>query len=157
MQNDEKADVANFAHSPSRKIGFDEGAPSAKKQAHDEIEMRLLLQKASPPIDWNPSIFDSITKLNLPDCGLSSLPASLSIWLPNLSILFCPKNKFEELPAAIGSCPKLQVNHDCLSIIRVKSSLLTHILSDGVVQVQWHETYSSGSVATTVALVDSHR
>ena len=115
---DERVDVANFAHSPSRKTdGINEGAPNKKHATetneHDEREMRLLLQKASPPIDWNPSTFANITKLNLPDCGLSSLPASLGMWLPNLSILFCPKNMFEELPAVIGSCPKLQVNNDC--------------------------------------------
>lgn len=73
-------------------------------------DIQILLQKASPPIDWNPSTFSNITKLNLPECGLSCLPANLGTWLPNLSILFCPKNKFEELPAAIGSCPNLQVS-----------------------------------------------
>ena len=86
-------------------------APRDNDDDNDENkDMKLLLQKASPPIDWNPSTFSNITKLNLPECGLSSLPANLGTWLPNLSILFCPKNKFEELPAVIGSCPNLQVS-----------------------------------------------
>mmetsp|Transcript_23450 Transcript_23450/g.42557 ORF Transcript_23450/g.42557 Transcript_23450/m.42557 type:complete len:465 (-) Transcript_23450:127-1521(-) len=108
---DERVDVA-----PQQKMG--EGDNSSKSAAAPLVtdddndknkDICLLLQKASPPIDWNPSTFSNITKLNLPECGLSFLPANLGTWLPNLSILFCPKNKFEELPAAIGSCPNLQM------------------------------------------------
>lgn len=113
MQNDlrdERVDVAP----PQQKIRIGGGGilkhdGAAPLVTNDEEEMKLLLQKNSPPIPWNPSTFSNITKLNLPDCGLSSLPPNLGTWLPNLSILFCPKNNFEELPAAIGSCPKLQV------------------------------------------------
>jgi hypothetical protein len=56
--------------------------------------------------------FGVLTTLNLPNCGLSSLPSCLPEILPNLSILFMPKNKFEELPSVIGSCPNLQVGYD---------------------------------------------
>lgn len=50
-----------------------------------------------------------LQKLNLPNCGLSTLPMNLPKLVPNLSIIFLPKNHFEELPAVIGSCTKLQV------------------------------------------------
>ena len=50
-----------------------------------------------------------LTTLNLPECNLSSLPGELPRIVPNLSILFCPKNQFKELPAIIGECPKLQM------------------------------------------------
>lgn len=112
---DERVDVA-----PQQKMGGGDiinkseksaAAPLVTDNDNDENnDIRLLVQKASPPIDWNPSTFSNITKLNLPECGLSFLPANLGTWLPNLSILFCPKNKFEELPAVIGSCPNLQVS-----------------------------------------------
>jgi Leucine-rich repeat (LRR) protein len=50
-----------------------------------------------------------LTKLNLPACNLASLPSELPRIVPNLSILFCPQNKFKELPAIIGECPNLQM------------------------------------------------
>jgi Leucine-rich repeat (LRR) protein len=50
-----------------------------------------------------------LTTLNLPACNLSSLPGELPRIVPNLSILFCPKNQFKELPAIIGECPNLQM------------------------------------------------
>mmetsp|Transcript_12589 Transcript_12589/g.30477 ORF Transcript_12589/g.30477 Transcript_12589/m.30477 type:complete len:535 (+) Transcript_12589:155-1759(+) len=50
-----------------------------------------------------------LTKLDLPNCNLTSLPESFHLAVPNLSILFCPKNKFSELPAEIGLCRKLQM------------------------------------------------
>jgi len=50
-----------------------------------------------------------LTTLNLPACNLSSLPTELPRLVPNLSILFCPKNHFKELPAIIGECPNLQM------------------------------------------------
>jgi hypothetical protein len=53
--------------------------------------------------------FGVLTKLNLANCGLSILPSCLPEILPNLSIIFMPKNNFEELPSVIGSCPNLQV------------------------------------------------
>jgi hypothetical protein len=51
-----------------------------------------------------------LTKLNLPNCGLSTLPSEMPKLLPNLSIMFMPKNNFEELPAIVGECSKLQVS-----------------------------------------------
>lgn len=86
-----------------------DGIASSFKVDEREQEIRRLFQKASPPIDWNPTTFLAITQLNLPGCGLLSLPSSLATYLPNLSILFCPKNNFQELPEVIGSCPKLQM------------------------------------------------
>mmetsp|Transcript_12588 Transcript_12588/g.30475 ORF Transcript_12588/g.30475 Transcript_12588/m.30475 type:complete len:540 (+) Transcript_12588:150-1769(+) len=50
-----------------------------------------------------------LTKLDLPNCNLTSFPESFHLAVPNLSILFCPKNKFSEIPAEIGLCPKLQM------------------------------------------------
>ena len=73
----------------------------------EDAEMLRLCELAQPPID--PSMMDKVTKLNLPECGLTSLPANLGQAMPNLSILFCPKNNFDEVPVVIGSCPKLQV------------------------------------------------
>ena len=50
-----------------------------------------------------------LTKLDLPNCDITSLPESFHLAVPNLSILFCPKNKFAEVPAEIGLCRKLQM------------------------------------------------
>lgn len=55
------------------------------------------------------SSFSTLTKLDLPNCGLSSLPTTFPDIVPNLSILFMPKNNFRELPPLIGSCSKLQM------------------------------------------------
>lgn len=118
MQNDvrdERVGVANRPVLQPQKLGIDDGAIVKKFVTEstaldeDQEEIRRLLLKARPPIGWNPTTFLTITKLNLPECGLSSLPTDLAKWLPNLSVLFCPKNNFEELPAVIGSCPSLQV------------------------------------------------
>jgi tRNA A-37 threonylcarbamoyl transferase component Bud32 len=81
------------------------------ESSKDELdnEMQALIAKIQPPIDFRPQALQALTKLNLPDCGLSSLPDNLGTHLPNLSILFAPKNSFEELPAVIGSCPNLQM------------------------------------------------
>lgn len=76
-----------------------------KVEVDEEVKALLALAKPPPSLD----ALHLVTKLNLPDCGLSSLPANLGTFLPNLSILFCPQNNFEELPAAIGSCPSLQM------------------------------------------------
>ena len=84
--------------------------PQEKKQKTDngslEKEQRWLLEKTGLS-----SVNDltALTKLNLPNCSLSSLPENLPELVPNLSILFAPKNKFKELPAVIGLCSKLQV------------------------------------------------
>lgn len=81
-----------------------------KKAADDETQAHEVLKLSRPPIvSLEPSALANITQLNLPECELSSLPECMPKVLPNLSILFCPKNKFTELPAVIGSFPKLQV------------------------------------------------
>ena len=74
---------------------------------------------------------DTITKLDLFKCGLSSLPSSLPSALPNLSILFCSKNNFKEVPAIIGECEKLQM-------VGFKSNGLTSINPDALgPQMRW--------------------
>jgi len=73
------------------------------KNQQDEIQELLLLAKVHSLSLVN------ITKLNLPNCGLSELPPGLPQALPNLSILFLPKNHFYEMPKIIGECPKLQM------------------------------------------------
>ena len=83
-------------------------ADESKSEENDVI-FQALLKLAQPPIDFNPLSLQHLTQLNLPNCGLSSLPSNLGTYLPNLSILFCPKNQFDELPAVIGSCPSLQM------------------------------------------------
>ena len=74
----------------------------------DRIEhlKKFLLEKSglSEAID-----FSTLTQLNLPNCNLSSLPSELPELVPNLSILFCPNNRFEELPDVVGQCPNLQM------------------------------------------------
>jgi Leucine-rich repeat (LRR) protein len=63
----------------------------------------------------------TLTKLNLPNCGLSTLPVNLSDLLPNLSILFAPKNHFEELPEVIGKCSNLQVRKKIRDFLEASS------------------------------------
>ena len=50
-----------------------------------------------------------LLKLDLPNCGIKTLPECLPKLCPNLSILFLSKNKFVEVPAIVGSCLKLQM------------------------------------------------
>lgn len=78
----------------------------------EEKSFEELMRKASPPMEislMNKQSLESLTKLNLPGCGISRLPSNLQTHLPNLSILFCPNNHFKELPPVIGLCPKLQM------------------------------------------------
>jgi tRNA A-37 threonylcarbamoyl transferase component Bud32 len=77
-----------------------------KEDGENEVRKLLVLSKCppSPGID-----LATITKLDLFQAGLTSLPSSLGQDLPNLSILFCMKNKFEEVPEVIGQCPNLQM------------------------------------------------
>lgn len=55
------------------------------------------------------ALLGNITQLDLPKCGLSSLPDDLPTALPNLSIMFLSGNEFRQMPAVIGRCPKLQM------------------------------------------------
>ena len=102
-------------HSPEKK------APTPNQ----EEERKWLLERTGLP---SINDFIGLTKLNLPNCGLSALPVNLPELLPNLSILFAPKNHFEELPPIIGKCSKLQVSFVCPQIIALLSLLLELIL-----------------------------
>lgn len=82
-----------------------EPATAAAPAADDQVEKLLSLRQApTEPVDLS-----ALTKLDLPGCHLSSLPCGLPEALPNLSILFLSNNDFVEMPAIIGSCPKLQM------------------------------------------------
>ena len=76
------------------------------REQDDEEQAKFLLEKSGLS---NRADLTALTKLNLPACKLSSLPTNLPDLVPNLSILFCPKNQFKELPAVLGQCPKLQM------------------------------------------------
>lgn len=81
--------------------------PQEVLESNDE-EIRRLLEQAKVKIeDYFP--LTSITKLDLSNCNLSTLPTGFSEALPNLSILFASKNRFGEMPAEIGRCQKLQM------------------------------------------------
>jgi Leucine-rich repeat (LRR) protein len=81
--------------------------PKAEESEPENVIRRLL---SIAKMELAPTIsLTSITKLDLFQSGLSELPTCLSSHLPNLSILFCMKNTFTEMPAVIGSCPKLQM------------------------------------------------
>jgi hypothetical protein len=73
-----------------------------------------------------------LTKLDLPNCRLTSLPEQLPAILPNLEILFCPKNSFQEVPAIIGQCPKLRMVSfkECYTIRSIHAEALQP-------QLQW--------------------
>ena len=66
----------------------------------------------------------SLVKLNIPNCGLSSLPDKMPQFFPNLSILFAPNNKFNELPPVIGQCDQLQVRKKTKYIYNGACSLI---------------------------------
>ena len=76
----------------------------------NEMCVLELMKRSQPPIvDVSLPSLKLLTKLNLPKCDLRALPGDIGAILPNLSILFCPENRFDELPAVIGSCPSLQM------------------------------------------------
>lgn len=91
-----------------------------QSQTEEEEELKVFLSLAAKNkstldiISLHPTILTlpaltEITKLDLFNTNISSLPSSLPTCLPNLSILFCMKNKFTVVPAVIGQCPKLQM------------------------------------------------
>jgi len=78
------------------------------EQSQDESEQRQWLLENIPS---SPTTIDlsALTKLDLPNLGLTELPSLLPEICPALSILFCPKNKFVEVPPVIGQCKNLQM------------------------------------------------
>lgn len=73
----------------------------------------------------------SITKLDLSNRNLSTLPNNLPEILPNLSILFLSNNAFAELPAVIGRCKNLQM-------VAFKNNEMTTIHPDALqAQLRW--------------------
>mmetsp|Transcript_18352 Transcript_18352/g.42320 ORF Transcript_18352/g.42320 Transcript_18352/m.42320 type:complete len:471 (-) Transcript_18352:3509-4921(-) len=83
-----------------------------RDETKDEQQREWLL-KNSPTLTMmaKPSAADlsALTKLDLPNLGLTELPSCLPKICPSLSILFCPKNKFVEVPSLIGKCANLQM------------------------------------------------
>lgn len=77
----------------------------------EEIDVRRLLQLVKVKIvEIEGSLsLTNISKLDLSNCNLSTLPTRLPEAVPNLSILFLSKNRFREMPAVIGQCSKLQM------------------------------------------------
>ena len=156
-----------------------------EKQQTEEF-LQLVLSTLSPSgiVQNHRTDLSALTKLNLPGCGLSSLPSSLPELCPNLSILFMPKNHMKELPSVIGKCPKLQVSCViCLELYFVKywawrnllkrrytfvyshslflwmftSPQTASLIIDGILQRQWHDIYCARGLATTDAMVDFNR
>mmetsp|Transcript_15341 Transcript_15341/g.44391 ORF Transcript_15341/g.44391 Transcript_15341/m.44391 type:complete len:493 (-) Transcript_15341:156-1634(-) len=99
----------------------------SEAEAEAEVNQLLALDKnLSAPFQNH-----AIQKLDLFQCNLSSLPSSLPEVLPNLSILFCMKNKFTEMPAVIGQCPRLQM-------VSFKSNEMTSIHPEALQpQMRW--------------------
>lgn len=111
-----------------------------KQDDHDvdpkllEIQKLVALSKSFASVDPSAisvSTLAGITKLDLFDADLNSLPESLPKYLPNLSILFCMKNKFTQVPEVIGKCPKLQM-------VSFKSNEITSIHPEALQpQLRW--------------------
>lgn len=73
----------------------------------------------------------TVTKLDLFQCNLSTLPTSLPQVLPNLNILFCMKNSFTQMPEVIGKCPRLEM-------VSFKSNRITSLHPDALGnQMRW--------------------
>ena len=80
-----------------------------QQQQQQQRQRQWLLGHIKIPLI--PTSFDlsALTKLDLPNLGLTELPSCLPEICPSLSILFCPKNEFVEVPPVIGKCPNLQM------------------------------------------------
>ena len=97
--------------------------------AENESPIGTLLHLAHIPHD--PSSYPNIIKLDLFQCGLSTLPEEISTLLPNLNTLFCMKNIFTQVPAVIGACPNLQM-------VSFKSNRVASIHPDALQkQMRW--------------------
>mmetsp|Transcript_7129 Transcript_7129/g.15567 ORF Transcript_7129/g.15567 Transcript_7129/m.15567 type:complete len:453 (-) Transcript_7129:141-1499(-) len=92
-----------------------------------EVDQLLVLDKSLTP----PYQYGAVTKLDLFGSNLSSLPPSLPDVLPNLSVLFCMKNSFAEMPQVIGQCATLQM-------VSFKSNSLSSIHPEALgPQMRW--------------------
>eukprot|EP00536_Pseudo-nitzschia_multiseries_P010339 jgi/Psemu1/25626/gm1.25626_g len=92
-----------------------------------EQQRQWLLEKIpSVPSPLPDDFLSTLTKLELPNLGLNELPSCLPELCPNLSILFCPKNNFLEVPEVIGRCPNLQMVSfkECQTIERIHPEAL---------------------------------
>jgi tRNA A-37 threonylcarbamoyl transferase component Bud32 len=95
----------------------------------EEVLQLLQLRKAPSPVGLGD--LAQLTKLDLPKCGLSSLPEALPEVLPNLSIMFLSGNNFTEMPKIIGDCPQLQM-------VAFKANALTSIHPEALQsQLRW--------------------
>jgi hypothetical protein len=109
-----------------------------QRQTEEELQEFLSLAAKKSPlavISLNPihtlPVLTEITKLDLFNTNISSLPSNLPTYLPNLSVLFCMKNKFTTVPAVIGQCPKLQM-------VSFKSNNIREIHPDALnSQLRW--------------------
>lgn len=84
--------------------------PKAIPQQEEEQKLWLLdhVKIPSSPTGGDFSL-SALTKLELANLGLTELPSCLPEICPSLSILFCPKNNFVEVPPLIGKCQHLQM------------------------------------------------
>ncbi len=81
----------------------------SREKSTIQEEQRQWLLEHIPSSPTTTVDLSSLTKLDLPNLGLTELPSSLPEICPSLSILFCPKNKFVEVPSVIGQCKHLQM------------------------------------------------
>ncbi|KAL7580743.1 hypothetical protein ACA910_001027 [Epithemia clementina (nom. ined.)] len=82
------------------------------KDDDDDESIRRLLslsRQATPELLSASPPYVNITKLDLPNCGLSELPLGFERAFPNVRILFLSQNRFRQVPAVIGSCRQLQM------------------------------------------------
>lgn len=89
-------------------IVTDDSSESSPQQQQQEMIQFLQLVGVNQPCDCS-----ALIKLNLPNAGLSSLPDAMATMFPNLSTLFLPNNRFDELPAVLGKCKNLTVRFGC--------------------------------------------
>jgi hypothetical protein len=82
----------------------DSSESSPQQQQQQQMIQFLQLVGVNQPCDCS-----ALIQLNLPNVGLSSLPDAMATMFPNLSTLFLPKNRFDELPAVLGKCKNLTV------------------------------------------------
>ena len=75
----------------------------------EKEELEIFLKLAKIDFQGQQPPYESVTRIDIPNSGLFSLPNSLPEAFPNLSILFLSNNKFSEVPAVIGQCPKLEM------------------------------------------------